>query len=356
MYSKNFLDVDRRYQQRIDEEHRFSVDNKKGNKPTYYVLDMFAYPSGVGLHLGHALTYTATDIRARAMRLLGYEVLYPVGFDAFGLPTENYAMKVGKTAQEVTATNTDNFREQLKRLAISYDWDREIITSDKDFYKWTQWIVLQLWKNGLLYKKLAPVNWCPSCQTVLANEQVIDGKCERDETEVEQKEMVQWFVNITKYADRMVDDLESLDWPEESKKLQRNWIGRKEGYNYELSSPEGISVTVFSEEGDFKKNIPGIAISLDHPLVNEISGKNLGLAYWLNSYRNQISTMAPRDRFDSFKERTGIFARIYFTNPFDGTRIPLFISGNVNKNEGQDGAIVLDPASSDRDRILFEKE
>src|SRR3989344_5250872 len=225
--------------------------NEKSEKPKYYQLETFPYPSAAGLHVGHPKGYIAEDIHARYMRMNGNAVMYTMGWDAFGLPTENYAIKVGKSPQEVANANIKNFKRQVQMFGLSYDWDREINTSEPEYYKWTQWLFLQLYKSGLAYQKLAKVNWCLQDQTVLANEQVVDGFCERCGAAVVQKEMKQWFFKITDYADRLLADLNDLDWPEETTKRQKDWIGRSEGAELEFKvSNSEFKLTVFTPRPD----------------------------------------------------------------------------------------------------------
>src|SRR3989344_9022403 len=224
----NHKSIEKKWQ-KFWEQKNFYRANDKSKKPKFYQLETFPYPSAAGLHMGHPKGYIAEDIHARYTRMNGKEVLYTMGWDAFGLPTENYAIKIGKTPQEVAKVNVKNFKRQVKMFGLSYDWDKEINTSDPEYYKWTQWLFLELFKTGNAYQKLAKVNWCPKDQTVLANEQVVDGKCERCGAEVVQKEMKQWFFKITDYADRLLADLNGLNWPEETIKRQKDWIGKSEG-------------------------------------------------------------------------------------------------------------------------------
>ncbi|MBI5734114.1 MAG: class I tRNA ligase family protein, partial [Candidatus Kerfeldbacteria bacterium] len=224
----NHKDIEAKWQAWWNKNKTFFVgDEARGAKA--YILDMFPYPSAQGLHVGHPEGYTATDIYARYLRLKGVNVLHPMGWDAFGLPAENYAIKTGRQPRALTWQNIDNFRRQIKSLGFSYDWDREINTADPSYYKWTQWLFLKLYEKGLAYRRQAPVNWCPSCQTVLANEQVVGGACERCSSQVEQRQMAQWFFKITAYADRLLKDLVGLDWPEPIMEMQKNWIGKSEG-------------------------------------------------------------------------------------------------------------------------------
>ncbi|MEX2052962.1 MAG: class I tRNA ligase family protein, partial [Candidatus Paceibacterota bacterium] len=240
MIKYNPKKIEKKWQNKWDKDGLYRADDKS-KKPKYYQLETFPYPSGAGLHVGHPKGYIAEDIHARYMRMNGREVLYTMGWDAFGLPTENYAIKVGKSPQEVARANIKNFKRQVKMFGLSYDWDREIDTSSPEYYKWTQWLFIQLFNAGLAYRKTATVNWCPKDQTVLANEQVVDGKCERDGEPVIQKEMEQWFFRITDYTERLLSGLEGLDWPEATIKRQKDWIGKSEGavLNFSLNHISG---------------------------------------------------------------------------------------------------------------------
>ena len=245
----NHQAVEKKWQQQWQAEDLFSAHKEKGAKK--YILDMFPYPSAEGLHVGHPESYTATDIMARYFRFKGFNVLHPIGFDAFGLPAENYAIKQGIHPKVTTSKAIANFTKQIKSLGFSYDWSRQVITSSPDYYRWTQWLFLQLYKKGLAYKKKAPVNWCTSCQTVLANEQVVDGKCERCENEVIQKDLEQWFFKVTDYAEELLSRIEDLDWLEALKATQRNWIGKSEGAEIEFSILNSeASIKVFTTRPD----------------------------------------------------------------------------------------------------------
>ncbi|MBI5422434.1 class I tRNA ligase family protein, partial [Candidatus Peregrinibacteria bacterium] len=248
-----------------------SVDPKK---PKYYVLDMFPYPSGAGLHVGHPEGYTATDIISRYQRNKGVNVLHPMGWDAFGLPAENYAIKTGRHPSDVTAENIATFKRQIQAIGFSYDWDREINTTDPEYYRWTQWIFLQLLKKGLAYESELPINWCPGCKTGLANEEVVNGKCDRCGTQTTKKLLRQWVLRITQYADRLAEDLEGLDWPEPIKQMQRNWIGKSVGANVTFKVKDSAkTVTVFTTRPDTLFGATYLVLSPENPLVYELVDK-----------------------------------------------------------------------------------
>ena len=271
MGAYNPSEIEPKWQQYWQEHKCFrAVDGSP--KPKYYILDMFPYPSGAGLHVGHPEGYTASDIIARYKRMKGFNVLHPIGWDAFGLPAEQYAIKTGTHPSETTKKNVENFTRQIKSLGFSYDWDREINTTDPNYYKWTQWIFLQLYKRGLAYVSEAPVNWCPALGTVLANEEVIDGKSEVGGYEVIRKPMRQWMLKITAYAERLLQDLEELDWPERIKAMQRNWIGKSLGAEvvFKVESPIAANIKVFTTRPDTLFGATFLVLSPEHPLVRSI--------------------------------------------------------------------------------------
>ena len=267
----NFKEIDHKWQQYWDQNKTFKTEDKS-EKPKYYALDMFPYPSGSGLHVGHPEGYTASDILSRFKRMKGYNVLHPMGFDSFGLPAENYAIQTGTHPETTTKKNIDTFRRQLKALGFSYDWDREIATSDVDYYKWTQWIFTKLYNQGLAYEDEIFVNWCPELKTVLANEEVIDGKSERGGHEVIRKPMKQWMLKITEYADKLLEDLDTLDWRENIKEMQRNWIGRSEGASVEFSvDGHDQTIEVFTTRPDTLFGATYMVLAPEHDLVNKIT-------------------------------------------------------------------------------------
>lgn len=268
--SFNHQEIEKKWQKYWEENKTFKTSEDKG-KRKFYALDMFPYPSGAGLHVGHPEGYTATDILSRMKRMQGYNVLHPMGWDAFGLPAEQYALDTGNDPAEFTKHNIENFRRQIKSLGFSYDWDREINTTDPDYYKWTQWIFLKLYEKGLAYIDEVPVNWCPALGTVLANEEVIDGKSERGGHPVERRPMKQWMLKITAYADRLLEDLEELDWPESIKEMQRNWIGRSEGaeITFHLEGHDG-TFTVFTTRPDTLFGATYAVLAPEHSLVKKL--------------------------------------------------------------------------------------
>src|SRR5690554_6104532 len=266
--------IEKKWQKYWDDNKTFAVkeDPSFPKEMRRYVLDMFPYPSGEGLHVGHPEGYTATDIYCRYLRMNGYNVLHPMGFDSFGLPAENYAIKTGTHPRTTTEKNIENFRRQIKRLGFCYDWDREVATHSVEYYHWTQWIFLQLYKKGLAYEAETPINWCPDCLTGLSNEEVKDGKCERCGTLVTRKNIRQWLLKITKYAERLLDDLKLLDWPESIKAMQTNWIGRSEGASviFEIENSEN-SLEVFTTRSDTLFGATYMVVAPEHPLVKELT-------------------------------------------------------------------------------------
>jgi len=317
-------------------------------KPKYYVLDMFPYPSGAGLHVGHIEGYTATDIISRYKRMNGFEVLHPMGWDAFGLPTENYAIKTNQPPEKVTEENVNTFKSQIIRSGMGIDWGRELNTSSQDYYKWTQWIFLLLYKNGLAYKALSQVNWCPSCQTVIANEQVVNGKCERCDSSVESKKIEQWFFRITDYADRLIKDLEKVKWPESTKTNQINWIGKTSGVNikFPLEKKPG-HITVFTTRPETIYGTTFIALAPEYPNIGDfvISGQKKEV----NRYLNRIIPQSLVDRKRGIHTKTGVFTGTYAINPSTMKRVPIWISDYVLTEHGT-GAIMGVPAHDERDR------
>ncbi|KXK26070.1 MAG: Leucine--tRNA ligase [candidate division WS6 bacterium OLB20] len=317
-------------------------------KPKYYALSMFPYPSGAGLHVGHPESYTAVDIIARYKRMTGHNVMYPFGWDAFGLPTENYAIKVGRPPQEVAVENIANFKRQVNYFGFSIDWDREVNTSDPSYYKWTQWMFKELFKHGLAYKKEAPVNWCPSCQTVLANEQVVDGHCERCGHEVVQKNLSQWFFKITHYLDELLDDLEKIDWPEHIIAMQRNWIGRKSGINitYSIDGTDA-TVTCFTTRPDTNFGATFIVAAPDSAWVKE----HLEMFPNKEEAQQYIEATQQKTELERMQEgrmKTGVFTGMHAVNNLNGARIPVYISDFVLAGFGT-GVVVGVPGHDLRD-------
>jgi leucyl-tRNA synthetase len=316
-------------------------------KPKCYVLDMFPYPSGDGLHVGHPEGYTATDITVRYKRMRGFNVLHPMGWDAFGLPAENYAIKTGTHPRETTRRNIDRFRSQLQSLGFSYDWDREISTTDPEYYRWTQWIFLKLYEKGLAYQAEVPVNWCPELGTVLANEEVINGKSERGGHPVIRKPMRQWMLKITAYAERLLADLDDLDWSESIKDMQRNWIGKSEGAEVRFGLPghaEGI--TVFTTRPDTLFGATYMVLAPEHPLVEAITTPDRRAA--VAAYREAAARKSDLERTELQKEKTGVFTGAYAINPVNDAQVPVWIADYVLWGYGT-GAIMAVPAHDERD-------
>lgn len=328
-------------------DNKIFKTNTQTDKEKFYVLDMFPYPSGAGLHVGHPEGYTATDIIARMKRMQGFEVLHPMGWDAFGLPAEQYALDTGNDPAEFTKHNIDTFRRQIQELGFSYDWEREINTTDPNYYKWTQWIFLQLFNKGLAYVDEVAVNWCPALGTVLANEEIIDGKSERGGHPVERKPMKQWMLKITAYADRLLEDLEELDWPESIKDMQRNWIGRSEGAEVTFSIADSEEeFNVFTTRPDTLFGATYTVLAPEHPLVNKIVSADQKAA--VASYINQVKLKSDLERTDLAKDKTGVFTGAYAVNPINGKKLPIWVADYVLMTYGS-GAIMAVPAHDERD-------
>ncbi|MBI2415226.1 MAG: leucine--tRNA ligase [Candidatus Kerfeldbacteria bacterium] len=318
----------------------------------FYCLDMFPYPSAQGLHVGHPEGYTATDIMSRWLRMTGHNVLHPMGWDAFGLPAENYAIKSGVHPDTSTHNNIITFTRQIQGLGLSYDWDRVIDTSSPEYYKWTQWMFLQMYQHGLAYKKRARVNWCDSCQTVLANEQVIDGKCERSQDAVVQKDLEQWFFKITDYAEQLLNDLEIIDWPEPIKIMQRNWIGRSEGADIEFRiKNHELSIKVYTTRPDTLFGATYMVLAPDHPLVEKITTKEKSQA--VRHYQEDTIKKTELERTSLQKEKTGVFTGAYAINPANQNLIPVWIADYVLSSYGT-GAIMAVPAHDERDAAFAQ--
>lgn len=345
--------IEKKWQDRWLKEKTFATDTSDFSKPKYYVLDMFPYPSGNGLHVGHPEGYTATDIIARKKRMDGYNVLHPMGFDSFGLPAEQYAIQTGNHPSEFTKKNIDHFRDQIQALGFSYDWDREIATSDPDYYKWTQWIFLQLYEQGLAYIDEIPVNWCPELKCVLANEEVIDGKSERGGYPVVRKPMRQWVLKITEYAERLLKDLDDVDWPESTKEMQRNWIGKSNGANVVFGiDGHDREFTVFTTRCDTLFGATYCVLAPEHPFVNEITTPEQKEA--VEAYKKACATKSDLERTELNKEKTGVFTGAYAVNPVNGKKIPIWISDYVLASYGT-GAIMAVPAHDTRDYEFARK-
>ncbi|MEG9298651.1 leucine--tRNA ligase [Mangrovibacillus sp. Mu-81] len=333
--------------QKYWEENKTFKTTEDESKKNFYALDMFPYPSGAGLHVGHPEGYTATDILSRMKRMQGYNVLHPMGWDAFGLPAEQYALDTGNDPAEFTKQNIDNFRRQIKALGFSYDWDREVNTTDPGYYKWTQWIFLKLYEKGLAYVDEVAVNWCPALGTVLANEEVIDGKSERGGHPVERRPMKQWILKITAYADRLLDDLEDVDWPESIKDMQRNWIGRSEGAEVVFNiDGHDASFDVFTTRPDTIFGATYAVLAPEHHLVETITTTEQKEK--VEAYLDKVKTKSDLERTDLAKEKTGVFTGAYAINPANGSKMPIWIADYVLVSYGS-GAIMAVPAHDERD-------
>ncbi|MDR9853097.1 leucine--tRNA ligase [Paenibacillus sp. VCA1] len=338
--------IEPKWQKYWDEHHTFKTGEEPG-KPKFYALDMFPYPSGAGLHVGHPEGYTATDIVSRYKRMRGYNVLHPMGWDAFGLPAEQHALDTGEHPRDITVKNINNFRRQIKSLGFSYDWDREISTTDPEYYKWTQWIFIQLYKKGLAYVAELPVNWCPALGTVLANEEVIDGKSERGGHPVIRKPMRQWVLKITEYAERLLEDLEDLDWSESIKDMQRNWIGKSKGaeVNFAIEGHDG-HLTVFTTRPDTLFGASYCVLAPEHELVADITTPEQREA--VKAYQDLAARKSDLERTDLAKDKTGVFTGAYAVNPVNGAKLPIWIADYVLAGYGT-GAIMAVPGHDTRD-------
>ena len=345
--------VEKKWQDIWDEKQCFQAENGS-DKEKFYALVEFPYPSGQGLHVGHPRSYTALDIVARKKRMQGYNVLYPMGWDAFGLPTENFAIKNHVHPAEVTKKNIARFKSQLKSLGLSFDWSREINTTDPSYYKWTQWIFLQLFKKGLAYKKEMSVNWCTSCKCVLANEEVVNGVCERCGSEVVHKTKSQWMLAITKYAQRLIDDLDDVDYIERVKIQQRNWIGRSTGAEVDFKTTEGDTLTVYTTRPDTLFGATYMVISPEHPMIEQWADK-LNNIEDVRAYREEAARKSDFERTELNKDKTGVkLDGVAAINPVNGKQIPIFVSDYVLMGYGT-GAIMAVPAHDDRDWEFAKK-
>lgn len=338
--------IEKKWQKYWDENKTFKTLDDH-TKEKFYALDMFPYPSGAGLHVGHPEGYTATDILSRYKRANGYNVLHPMGWDAFGLPAEQYALDTGNDPRDFTKTNIDTFRRQIKELGFSYDWDREVNTTDPKYYKWTQWIFKKLYEKGLAYVDEVPVNWCPALGTVLSNEEVIDGKSERGGHPVERRPMRQWVLKITDYAEKLLADLDILDWPESLKAMQRNWIGKSVGAEIDFKI-EGIdkAFTVFTTRADTVFGVSYCVLAPEHKLVEEIVTEGQRAA--VEEYLDIVKRKSDLERTDLNKDKTGVFTGAYAINPVNGEKVELWIADYVLASYGT-GAVMAVPAHDERD-------
>ena len=355
-----FESIEPKWQKYWDENKTFRVteDANFPKEKRMYVLDMFPYPSAAGLHVGHPEGYTATDIYCRYLRMNGYNVLHPMGYDAFGLPAENYAIKTGTHPKTTTNANIEHFTKQIKSLGFSYDWDRCVSTCEPEYYKWTQWIFLQLYKKGLAYEAETPINWCPSCMTGLANEEVKDGKCERCHSEVTHKTIRQWILKITEYADRLDSDLEGLDWPESVKAMQHNWIGKSTGAEVTFTvadkdgKPTEDNLTVYTTRCDTLFGATYMVVSPEHKIISKITTAEQAEA--VKAYQEAAAKKSDLERTDLNKDKTGVFSGSYAINPVNGKLIPIWIADYVLISYGT-GAIMAVPAHDTRDWEFAKK-
>ncbi|MDH3496708.1 MAG: leucine--tRNA ligase, partial [Gemmatimonadota bacterium] len=338
--------VEAKWRRRWEERGTNRVNLERAGRP-FYNLMMFPYPSAEGLHVGNVFAFVGSDIYGRYRRLAGADVFEPIGFDAFGIHSENYALKVNLHPAELIPRNIARFREQLRRVGLMVNWDHELSTTDPAYYTWTQWIFLQLYQAGLAYRKQAPVNWCPECKTVLANEQVINGFCERHpETAVTQRTLEQWFFAITKYAQRLLDNLETLDWSDSTRTAQRNWIGRSEGAELVFTTPVGESIRVFTTRPDTVFGATWVVLAPEHALVDELTAAERRAA--VNAYRRRAQQMDLVSRKVGTKDKTGVFLGAYARNPATGESVPIWIADYVLMEYGT-GAIMAVPGHDERD-------
>ena len=346
-------EIEKKWQNYWDENQTFYTDVHDFSKPKYYALDMFPYPSGVGLHAGHPEGYTATDIVCRMKRMQGYNVLHPMGFDSFGLPAEQYAIQTGNHPDGFTKHNIEVFTKQLKMLGFSYDWTKEVSTCDPDFYKWTQWIFKQLFEDGLAKCVEMPVNWCEELGTVLANDEVVDGKSERGGYPVVRKNMRQWVIDIVKYADRLLEGLDEIDWPESTKEMQRNWIGKSIGAHVDFKvAGHEESFTVFTTRCDTLFGATYCVLAPEHRLIDMITTEDKKAE--VEAYKAACATKSELERTQLNKDKTGVFTGAYAINPVNGKEIPIWISDYVLASYGT-GAIMAVPAHDTRDYEFAKK-
>ena len=344
--------IDKKWQKRWEETGLYKFDRENIEKKLY-CLEMFSYPSGANLHVGHWYNFGLTDSWARMKRLQGYNVFHPMGFDAFGLPAENYAIKTGIHPKDSTYSNIETMEKQLKDMGATYDWDYEIITCDPEYYKWTQWIFLKLYEKGLAYRKKAPVNWCPSCKTVLANEQVVDGSCERCHNEVTKRDLTQWFFKITEYAQELLDCIPGLDWPEKTKKIQTNWIGRSEGAEGEFKvDGSDISFKVFTTRADTLYGVTYVVLAPESEFTDLVTTEKYRKQ--VEEYKIFAQKQTEIERMSTVKEKTGVFTGGYAINPVNNEKIPIWISDYVLAGYGT-GCVMAVPGHDERDFEFAQK-
>lgn len=339
------VDIDKKWQKKWADTELYKFDeNAEGKK--IYCLEMFSYPSAANLHCGHWYNFAPVDSWARFKRMQGYNVFHPMGFDAFGLPAENYAIKTGVPPKETTKNSIAKMTEQLKGMGATYDWNHTLNTCDESYYKWTQWIFTKLFERGLAYQKEAAVNWCTSCQTVLANEQVVDGHCERCKSPVIQKKMKQWFFKITDYAEELLKDIDNLDWPEKTKKIQKNWIGKSHGSLITFDIDNGMKLQAFTTRADTLYGLSYVVIAPEHPAVPELTKPEQKQA--VEQYVMEAAKVKEIDRMSDSRERTGVFTGSYATNPVDGRKVPVWVADYVIATYGT-GFVMAVPAHDERD-------
>ena len=347
----NMQEIEKKWQDRWEKE-KTSYFNKKNLDKKFYCLEMFSYPSGAKLHAGHWYNYGPTDSYARYKKMKGYEVFQPMGFDAFGLPAENYAIKTGVHPQDSTVKNIETMERQLKNMGAMFDWSAEIKTCMPDYYKWTQWLFLKLYEKGLAYRKEAPVNWCPSCATVLANEQVTDGQCERCGTQVVKKDLTQWFFKITDYAEELLTGLDQLDWPEKTKAMQKNWIGKSVGGEITFTAESGDEFKVFTTRADTIFGVSYVVLAPEHPLVKKLCTEECKAA--VEEYIENTSKVDEIERLSTAREKTGVFIGAYAINPINDKKVPIFAADYVLYSYGT-GAVMGVPAHDARDFVFASK-
>jgi len=348
----NPQEIESKWQKYWEKEKLYQAEDS-AKKPKNYILIEFPYPSGDGLHVGHVRSYAALDAVSRKKRMEGYNVLFPIGWDAFGLPTENYAIKTGVHPQKATEKNIETFKRQLKSLGLSFDWSREINTTDPKYYKWTQWIFLKLFEKGLAYQAEMPINWCPSCKIGLANEEVVSGACERCGATVEKRVLKQWMLKITAYADRLIDDIKALDYPERVKAQQINWIGRSEGVQIEFKiQNSNLKISVFTTRVDTLFGATAVVLAPEHPLMEKVITKDKKQE--VEKYIKEAKKKSEFEREKLEKEKTGIFTGVYCINPINNEKVPVWIGDYVVASYGG-GAVMLVPAHDERDYDFAKK-
>ena len=345
--------VESKWQARWEKNKEYAFNKKNADKK-WYVLEMFSYPSGAKLHVGHWYNYGPADSYARFKKMQGFEVFQPMGFDAFGLPAENYAIKTGIHPKDSTEQNIATMEKQLKNMGAMFDWSAEIKTCEPDYYKWTQWLFIELYKKGLAYRKQSLVNWCPSCETVLANEQAEGGVCERCGSPVLRKNMTQWFLKITEYAEELLDGLNDLDWPEKTKLMQKNWIGRSTGCEVIFECETGDPITVFTTRCDTLFGVNYVVLAPEHPLVEKLKAAHPERAKDIDDYVAYAASANDIDRLSTAREKTGTFTGAYATHPLTGKKVPVYIADYVLYSYGT-GAVMAVAAHDERDFEFAKK-